>query len=165
MAIAPALAAPIQASVVLPHYAGFWIRVLSATIDFALLFFANWPVRILVNSAITAVAMNSHPTTQKLHEIRRSIFIPIAMAIGWAYRAGMESSTKQGTLGKLAIGLKVTDELGNRISLARATARYFAKFLSLLSLGIGYLMAGFDARKQALHDRIAGTMVLYRLKN
>lgn len=90
--------------------------------------------------------------------------IVIALAIGWAYGAGMESSSAQATLGKQAFRLKVTDLEGRRLTFARATARHFAKLLSLFSLGIGYVMAGFDAQKQALHDRVAGTRVLYQYR-
>jgi len=77
----------------------------------------------------------------------------------WIYEAAMESSSKQATLGKMALGLKVTDEQGRRISFGRATARYFSKIISGMILLIGYIMAGFTARKQALHDMIAGTLV------
>jgi uncharacterized RDD family membrane protein YckC len=74
----------------------------------------------------------------------------------------MESSKYPATLGKLAMRLKVTDESGSRISLGRASGRYFAKFLSTFALGLGYLMVGFDQQKQGLHDRLAGTLVQYR---
>ncbi|PYV64750.1 MAG: RDD family protein, partial [Acidobacteria bacterium] len=57
-------------------------------------------------------------------------------------------------------GLKVTDLAGRRISFARASGRYFAKYLSSMTLLIGYIMAGFTERKQALHDMIAGTLVI-----
>ena len=60
------------------------------------------------------------------------------------------------------MGLKITDLEGKRISVGRAVGRYFAKCLSLLSLGIGYAMAGFDKEKRALHDRIVATLVVYR---
>jgi len=71
----------------------------------------------------------------------------------------MESSPQQGTLGKMALRLKVVDLQGNRISFARASARHFAKLISLIFF-IGYIMAGFTERKQALHDMIAETRVL-----
>jgi uncharacterized RDD family membrane protein YckC len=75
----------------------------------------------------------------------------------------MESSTWQATLGKKILGLKVTDLAGNRISFARASGRFFGKILSGMILGIGFLMAGFTARKQALHDILAGCLVLRQL--
>jgi uncharacterized RDD family membrane protein YckC len=60
------------------------------------------------------------------------------------------------------MGLVVTDMNGNRISFLRATGRYFAKILSALILLIGYIIAAFTARKQALHDMLASTLVLKR---
>ena len=84
----------------------------------------------------------------------------ITFTVNWLYHAIMESSTKQATLGKMAISLKVTDMEGNRITFARATGRFFAKILSGLIFNIGYIIAGFTEKKQALHDMIAGTLVM-----
>jgi uncharacterized RDD family membrane protein YckC/Tfp pilus assembly major pilin PilA len=78
------------------------------------------------------------------------------------YFAGMESSGHQATLGKQALGIKVTDLDGRRISFGQALGRWFAAALSYLTLFIGFLMAAFTARKQALHDMIAGTLVVDR---
>jgi uncharacterized RDD family membrane protein YckC len=52
---------------------------------------------------------------------------------------------------------------GSRISFGRATGRYFARWISNMTLTIGYIMAGFTAKKQALHDIIAGTLVMRKL--
>lgn len=86
----------------------------------------------------------------------------IGLLISWIYEASFESSSKQATLGKMAVGIFVTDEAGQRISFARATGRHFGKYLSGIILLIGYIMAIFTARKQALHDIMAGTLVLKR---
>ena len=84
----------------------------------------------------------------------------LSVLLSWAYFAMMESSTWQGTLGKKAMGLRVTDLNGSRITLGRATIRLAVKaFLSGWFL-IGYIMAFFTQRRQALHDLIAGTLVL-----
>jgi uncharacterized RDD family membrane protein YckC len=77
----------------------------------------------------------------------------------WLYEALMESSSYQATLGKMIFGMKVTDLSGNRISFGRATGRHFAKWISGMILGIGYIMVGFTERKQGLHDLLAGTLV------
>jgi hypothetical protein len=87
--------------------------------------------------------------------------LSISFFLNWFYFAIMESSESQATLGKKILGLKVTDEFGQRMSFGRATGRYFSKFISSLILGIGYLMAAFTDRKQALHDKIASTLVVY----
>jgi uncharacterized RDD family membrane protein YckC len=88
--------------------------------------------------------------------------ILVVAVAGWLYFAMMESSNKMATLGKMAIGIKVTDLNGNRISFGRATGRYFAKILSGMILMIGYIMAGFTEKKQALHDMIASCLVVMK---
>jgi uncharacterized RDD family membrane protein YckC len=79
---------------------------------------------------------------------------------GFLYKVLMESSSKQGTLGKMIVGIKVTDLNGDRLSFGRATGRYFASILSGLMCGIGFMMAGWTSKKQTLHDMIAGTLVV-----
>lgn len=78
----------------------------------------------------------------------------------WLYKALLESSAWQATLGKKLFSIKVTDLDGNRIGFGRATGRFFAQLLSQISFTIGYLMAAFTERRQALHDMIAGTIVV-----
>lgn len=82
--------------------------------------------------------------------------------VGWLYFSLMESSEYQATLGKLALGIIVTDLSGQRISFATATGRYFGKILSGIILCIGYIMAAFTEKRQALHDLMAGTLVINR---
>jgi len=88
-----------------------------------------------------------------------ALAIFLAFIAQWLYFALMESK-KGATLGKMALGIKVTDMNGNLISFGRATGRYFGKILSGLTLYIGYIMAGFTQQKQALHDILAGTLVV-----
>ena len=86
----------------------------------------------------------------------------ISLLLTWSYFAMTESSGWQGTPGKKIMGIKVTDLAGNRITLGKATVRVLVKaFLSGWFL-IGYIMAFFTQRKQALHDMISGTLVLTR---
>jgi len=79
----------------------------------------------------------------------------------WLYFAGMESSARQTTFGKSVMSMRVTNYEGQRISFGHATGRFFAKIVSgMVPFAIGYIMAAFTERKQALHDLIAGTLVL-----
>jgi uncharacterized RDD family membrane protein YckC len=80
--------------------------------------------------------------------------------VGWLYFAFMESSSAQGTLGKKLLGMKVIDLTGQPISFGRASGRYFGKIPSALLLGLGYFMQPFTERKQALHDKLAGCLVI-----
>ncbi|WP_144524740.1 RDD family protein [Bacillus pumilus] len=86
--------------------------------------------------------------------------ILIGIVVTWLYYAIMESSKLQGTLGKMALGIKVTRVTGEKVTFGRATGRFFAKgFLSPI-LYIGYIIAFFTEKKQALHDLIASTIVV-----
>ena len=85
--------------------------------------------------------------------------IAVSVLTTGAYFVFFECSTHQGTPGKIALGLRVTDLAGGRIGPLRASVRYFAKYLSAAILMIGFFMAIFTRRRQALHDLIAGTVV------
>jgi len=84
----------------------------------------------------------------------------LAILIGVSYYVLLETSAKQATWGKQILGIKVTDLQGNRITASRATGRYFAKFLSGCTLGVGFLMPLFTEKKQTLHDMLAGCLAL-----
>jgi uncharacterized RDD family membrane protein YckC len=84
----------------------------------------------------------------------------VSILVNWLYSAFLESSENQATLGKRALGLKVTDMNGNRISFANASGRFFGKYVSAIILLIGYLMMLWDDKKQTLHDKMAGTLVV-----
>ena len=148
--------------IVPPRYAGFWIRVIPAVIDFLLMFAASFPLKLIFGSVATAIGLSAQMSVHEALAMRRVVRIVVGVLVVFAYRAGMESSALQATLGKLAVRLKVTDLQGNRMTFARASGRYFAKWLSALALGLGYAMVAFDEEKQGLHDRIAGTFVVYR---
>ncbi len=86
----------------------------------------------------------------------------VVIVATWLYFALLESSTMQATIGKRVMDLKVTDDRGRRIGLGRATGRHFGKIVSALILYIGYMLAGWTARKQALHDMMASCCVVFR---
>ena len=109
---------------------------------------------------LIGIAMASSSSRQVAVNVS-AFMAQVSSVVGqWLYFSLMESSRLQATVGKLAVGIVVTDENGMRIGFGRATGRYFAKFISAIILGIGYLMAGWTQRKQALHDMIAGTLVV-----
>jgi len=87
----------------------------------------------------------------------------LGLMMNWIYYAALESSVWQATIGKKVLGLTVTDLAGNRITFGRASGRFFGMLLSGFILGIGFLMAGFTERKQALHDMIAGCLVIRKI--
>jgi uncharacterized RDD family membrane protein YckC len=143
------------------NYAGFWLRVVAAFIDGAVMLIG---LGILFGIRVATIGF------PRFEMARRGMYGPMmgplrvfqlsAAVAAWLYFALMESSAWQATLGKKALGLYVTDLHGRRVSFGRATGRHFAKLISNFTLLIGYLMAGFTAKKQALHDMIAGCLVM-----
>jgi len=139
-------------------YGGFWIRVVAFIIDGIILRVVVAPVGMIFGGLGMAGMMSGIPHAG-LHILGGGITIILFVFGSWLYKAFMESSSYQATLGKMIFGMKVTDLNGNRISFERATGRHFAKWLSLMIFGIGYIMVGLTDRKQGLHDLLVGTLV------
>ena len=131
------------------NYAGFWIRVGAYLIDCVVLMVGQ--ILLFIPSGV-GMESESLPTSFWI-----SYFALVAFGI--LYFVLMESSKYQGTLGKLAFGLKVGNEDGTQISFSKALGRYFAKIVSALILLIGFIMVAFDKKKQGLHDKMANTIV------
>jgi uncharacterized RDD family membrane protein YckC len=138
------------------RYAGFWIRVVAYIIDGFILS----TIMILIGT-IWSLGSDGDTIDVITTVAQSSMVVFISFFLNWFYYAILESSEYQATLGKKLLGLQVTDEFGRRMSFGRATGRYFSKFISSLILGIGYIMAAFTDRKQALHDKLASTLVIY----
>ena len=130
-------------------YAGFWRRFIAIHIDLFVIFTIQFCLYAAL-SAVDAVLVETFSGALNLSYL----------VVYWLYFAGMECSTYQGTLGKVLVGIIVTDTEGNRISFLRATGRNAGKILSSLIFGIGYLLAAFTKRKQALHDMPANCLVI-----
>jgi uncharacterized RDD family membrane protein YckC len=89
-----------------------------------------------------------------------SSFWGLYILVGWIYFAKQESSPAQATWGKKLLAIKVTDSNGERISFAKASGRFFSRFVSAMVYGIGFLMAAWTEQKQALHDKMCDTYVV-----
>lgn len=147
-------ARPWQAEEAAPRYAGFWIRVAALVIDALVMYI---PLRIL------ELVLLRPETGDPALDLGRSLGASaISLVAWWAYESTLHSSEWQATVGKLAVGIRVTDRAGARLSFAHATGRHLAEWLSGLTLGFGYIMAGITERKESLHDKIAETYVVYR---
>jgi len=148
------------------QYAGFWLRFLAYLIDSLVL---SVPAVFFVFLMFVGMAGSLSQIERRnevvpvLGSILFFILFYVLLFAGlWLYYAIMESSSWQATLGKKALNLQVTDLNGRRISFGRASGRFFGKLISGMILNIGYIMAGFTEKKQALHDMIAGCLVLRR---
>ncbi len=151
------------------QYAGFWWRFLAWIIDSIILSFILWifilPILGIFGISLYSLKEAGYDPENSLMYMGPIIGAVVSMsiistAIKWLYFALMESSKTQGTVGKLVLKIKVTDYEGKRISFARATGRYFGKILSSMIIMIGYIMAGFTEKKQALHDILASCYVV-----
>ena len=134
-------------------YGGFWKRVIAYLID---AFIIAFPVTMIFGTVIPQTLM-----TENIQVTSVAVSMPqvIMFVASWVYFAGLESSAWQATVGKKMLGMKVTDTSGEQIDFIKATIRYFAKILSSFILMIGFIMVAFTAKKQGLHDFIAGTLV------
>ena len=151
------------------EYAGFWWRFLAYIIDDLIIGAVSW-IFALPILALFGISMYSFKEAGLNPDDAELLILPIILASStfgllatvtqWLYFALMESSKHQGTLGKMVLKIKVTDVEGKRITFARATGRYFGKLLSGMILMIGYIMAGFTEKKQALHDILASCYVI-----
>ncbi|MGH8703393.1 MAG: RDD family protein, partial [Burkholderiales bacterium] len=126
-------------------YAGFWSRFAALIVDNAIL--TIFGLALLIAAAFVGAGAVA---------IANLVFIVIA----FLYWPLMESSERQATLGKQLLGIQVSDANGIRLTFVRSLLRNIAKILSSLPFGLGFLLAAFTARKQALHDLITKCLVV-----
>lgn len=138
-------------------YAGFWRRYAASLLDGIIVGLIGAALGFGVGFLwITQIGDDELSRNILSAILNVAIFI-----ISWFYFAVQESSETQATIGKRLMGIFVTDLQGNQISFGRATGRYFGKILSGMIFMIGYILAGFTNKKQALHDLMAGTLVIH----
>jgi uncharacterized RDD family membrane protein YckC len=177
----PVYAAPqVYAQAPTSQYGGFWIRFVAYLVDGLIVGIPMTAIIVtvvLIFGAGSFAAFKSLPANPDPEQIQNQImpmiaaligayalFIAGAIVISWLYFAMMESSERQATFGKAMLNLRVTDINGNRLSFGHASGRYFSKIVTgLVPFAIGWIMAGFTQKKQALHDFIAGTVVIRTL--
>jgi uncharacterized RDD family membrane protein YckC len=146
------------------RYAGFWIRFVAIIIDGVILAIINYIIRlplvaILGASAMSGAGLGSGAGVGAVLAVTGLLAL-ISIAVGIAYEVYF-LSTRGATPGKMVLGLKVIRADGGPISVGLALGRYLARLLSGFTLLIGFIIAGFDSEKRALHDRICDTRVIY----
>jgi len=152
-----------EASVALvrPAYAGFWLRAFAFAIDTLILslvfgvIVSAYPTQLMIFPDL------NNPSLLALPRVTLPGFI-LLFVMMWAYYAYFETSSWQATPGKRLLRLYVTDLGGGKITFWRASARYFGRKISEVTFLVGYFIAGFTEKKQALHDILAGCLVLRR---
>ncbi len=126
------------------RYAGFWIRFVAAFLDGLILYL---PASILGVILALVSGIASLSTLSSLGAIVLQVYLEV---------------NKGGSPGKLALGLRITNEEGANMNYGQAVLRYFGKLLSAAVFYIGYFAIGWDSRKQGWHDKIAKTFVVYK---
>jgi uncharacterized RDD family membrane protein YckC len=152
------------------NYAGFWLRFVAIIIDGIIIgvvqSFLIVPILAAAGfsfaSGIQSGEMSEAEAIGMIGTLMATMgtTILISYTIGILYFTLMEASKFQATVGKLALGLIVTDLNGGKLDFTKALVRNLCKIISSMILYIGYIMAGFTDKKQGLHDMIAGTLVL-----
>ncbi len=135
-------------------YAGFGRRSIAYAIDGLILFVFFFAIGALIITTSSGTQRSGNPRA-----LEGGLRI-VGFFLTWMYFALNESSRKQATWGKQLMGLKVTDLSGHKIGFWKATGRHFGKILSGMILLIGFIMAAFTEKKQALHDKMAGCLVV-----
>jgi uncharacterized RDD family membrane protein YckC len=130
-------------------YAGFGRRLIAYVVDVLILLAAF----VVFGGVLIALSGASQVPPEGVLNV-------VGFLVSWMYFALNESSERQATWGKQLMGLKVTDLNGDKVGFGKATGRHFGKILSSLILLIGYIMAAFTEKKQALHDKMAGCLVV-----
>jgi uncharacterized RDD family membrane protein YckC len=135
-----------------PEYAGFWRRMIALLIDYIALYLPT-----LYISYFAGYMLRGHLGYYKIVLVG----IIISLLVAWLYWTLCESSPWQASLGKRLMGIFVTDIDGERLTFAQSGKRTICKVLSLLPFGLGFAAAAFTTKKQALHDLITDSVVVY----
>jgi len=154
------------------NYAGFWLRFVAVIIDWIIISILQsvviMPIFAMLGVGFASTSgfdINSISEEDAIGMIAAfmaaaSAAMTISFVIRTLYFTLMESSKYQATLGKMALGLKVTDMNGNKLDFVKALLRQLGKIISGMIMLIGYIMAGLTEKKQALHDILAGALVV-----
>lgn len=136
--------------------AGFGIRLGAHIIDVIIINVSSVVVGFGVGIVMAVSGIDARETGIQV------VLNVLGFVIGMLYYAILESSEGQATVGKMAVGIKVTTTDGNRLSIGNALGRYFAKLISALFCLLGFIWVAFDEKSQGWHDKIAGTYVVYK---
>ena len=145
------------------HYANFGQRLLAFILDSILAAIIAGMIGAMLGFVIGLGGAVTGADDSAVSDVVDLLGLLAGTAAGWLYEALLVSSSYQATLGKMALGIVVTDMQGRRISFLRATGRYFGKIVSGMLMMIGYLMQPFTEKRQTLHDIMAGCLVLRKV--
>ncbi len=154
MAEAPNFAEPVV------RYAGFWRRVGASIVDLMIVAAAVVPFSLVLTWTMEALHADLRMKIGHARYLSGLGAVFSFVIVDWLYHAQLLSGARQATIGKRIFSLRVTSTRGRKASFAQASARHFSKFLSAFIALIGFLMAAWTRKKQALHDMVADTVVV-----
>ena len=143
-----------------PAYADFGRRLAGCLLDWLILIVVGWTLTFILTLIMAAALQIPDTASDALGTIALWTYLVVGTLIGWVYYASFEASSLQATPGKRVVNQRVTDAAGRRLSFGKASGRYFAKLISAAVCYLGFLYPLIDQKKRALHDLIAGTLVL-----
>jgi uncharacterized RDD family membrane protein YckC len=142
------------------QYAGFWIRVVAYIIDYLIMMVPNFAIQFLMGVGIAATKSQMKPGEIDPAQVGMMLgAMTIGMTITVCYK-GLMVGKYGATLGKMAVGLRVVNDDGSKVSMGKAIGRVFAEILSGITCGIGYILVAFDGEKRSLHDHVCSTRVV-----
>lgn len=151
------------------RYAGFWIRFVALMIDGLILTVVFSVIYLVVGilfgisaAALGAAVGRSNDPGAIIAALAPFYVFILLFSVAIPLTYNLIFWTRSGaTPGKMAVGIKVVTPEGGRITGGQAVGRHFGQVVSGMILYIGYMMAGWDIEKRSLHDRMAGTRVIY----
>jgi uncharacterized RDD family membrane protein YckC len=141
------------------QYAGFWIRVLASIIDSIIVGVVDSIIQFTALRPMLGISDVSDPASLFAAAGAVGVLGLVGIVVAACYEA-IFVAQMGATPGKMALGMKVVRSDGSRIDLGRSFGRHFAKMLSAIILGIGFIMVAFDSEKRGLHDMICDTRVV-----
>ena len=143
-----------------PDFAGFWLRAWAGAIDVALEASGALLLTLAIDLLLRHLG-NLLGISPFVSKVATGMAFILILAVGsWLYCAFTESSSWRATVGKRILGLQVVTAEGGKVGFGQATVRHLMKFLSLFFLTIGFMMAGWTKRRQALHDMPSDCLVI-----
>lgn len=157
---APASSETAMATPPPPEYAGFWLRVWAGAIDVLLEALTALLITVVVGYAFNHFGPRSGISPITVSYLTGIAFIVLLALGSWLYSAFAESSNWRATVGKRIMGLQVMTARGDKLTFGQASVRHFMKFLSLFTATVGFMMASWTKRRQALHDMPTDSIVV-----
>jgi len=151
------------------RYGGFWLRFVAVFIDGIILLIPMFILQAVLSASLGMSMARMTPNPNASPAEIFATLAPMFGMIGLSALLGMVLGCTYETFfivkfaatpGKMAVGVQVLRPDGSKLQVGRAIGRYFAKMLSKMTLYIGYIMAGFDSQKRALHDMLCDTRVI-----